>query len=162
MERQIPRGVPRIFPLVGHRDDVGVVQIRPIVISALEALRIGRRLRRIAPKPAAHVVVIALLAPQQPRERLPLHQPRHRRSSRHGRAARKIRPLPSFAASNISSNASAEILLGRTASIPAAGLSIHQTQREWSSFCRARFPRRNARLTFVPFDRGIHGGTARH
>src|SRR6266704_2183036 len=46
MERQIPRSVPWIFPLVGHRDDVGVVKIAPFVIPALFSTLRGRRAGR--------------------------------------------------------------------------------------------------------------------
>ena len=36
VKRQIPGGVPRIFPLVRHRDDVGIVEVAPVgVASAL-------------------------------------------------------------------------------------------------------------------------------
>ena len=31
---QVPGGIPGIFPLVGHRDDVGVVQMRPVAVAA--------------------------------------------------------------------------------------------------------------------------------
>ena len=48
VERQIPGRVPGILPLVRHRDDVGVVEVRPLVIAAAPALGRRRRLQRIA------------------------------------------------------------------------------------------------------------------
>ena len=41
MKSKIPRGVPGIFPLVRHRDDVGVVEMRPVVVSPVIATQIG-------------------------------------------------------------------------------------------------------------------------
>ncbi len=73
VEPEIPRGVPRVLPLVRHRNHVGVVEVRPLVIPALEAFRRRGRLARIAVQPLADDVVVILLAPQQPRERLSHH-----------------------------------------------------------------------------------------
>ena len=68
---QVPRRKPRVLPFVGHRKDVRVVKVRPIVIAPFLAFRRRRRLAGIAIEPGAHVVVIALLGPQHARERLP-------------------------------------------------------------------------------------------
>ena len=65
VKRKIPRRIPRVFPLVRHGNDVGIVQMRPFVIAPELPARIGCRLGRIALKPPVHVVVIALLAPDQ-------------------------------------------------------------------------------------------------
>ena len=46
------------------------------MIAAIVAVGVGFRLRRIAFQPAAHIVVIGLLAPQQAGKRLPLDTPR--------------------------------------------------------------------------------------
>src|SRR5215467_2493839 len=70
MKRQIPRGVPRILPFVGHGDDVGVEQMAPYVIAPMPASFRGRRLSGIAIEPVANDVVIKLLGPEHPRERL--------------------------------------------------------------------------------------------
>ena len=70
VEREVPRRVPRVLPLVGHRDDVVVVEVRPLVVAALESLGRRRRLGGIALEPAPDVVVVELLAPEQARERL--------------------------------------------------------------------------------------------
>ena len=39
VEGQIPGGEPGILPFVGHREDVGVVEVRPVAVAALRALR---------------------------------------------------------------------------------------------------------------------------
>ena len=70
VKRQVPRRKPRILPFVGHREHVGVVQVRPIVVAPLLAFRRRRRLAGIALQPRPHVVVIALLGPQHARKRL--------------------------------------------------------------------------------------------
>ena len=67
MEGEVPRGVPGIFPFVGHRDDVVVVEMAPDRVAAGFAR--SRRRHRIAVEPACDVVV--LLAPYHPSERLP-------------------------------------------------------------------------------------------
>ena len=72
MERQIPRGIPRILPLVGHGDDVGVVEVRPFAVAAVFAFGGRRRLVRVAVNPFRHVVVEELFRPNHPGERLTL------------------------------------------------------------------------------------------
>src|SRR5580704_14958444 len=72
MESQIPCGIPRVLPLIGHGYHVGVVEMRPVVIPAVETLWRRRRLRWIALKPSADVIVVRLLAPQQSCKRLTL------------------------------------------------------------------------------------------
>src|ERR1700689_939794 len=72
MKRQIPRGVPRVFPFIRHGNDVGIVKMRPVMVAASVARGIGFRLGGIACEPAAAIVVVALLAPQQAGERLAL------------------------------------------------------------------------------------------
>ena len=50
VERQVPGGVPGVLPLVGHRDDVAVVEVRPLgwlrPAEALRRRRPGRPGRR--------------------------------------------------------------------------------------------------------------------
>ena len=53
MKSQIPCRIPRILPLVGHGNDVGVIQMRPLVIAAVLALRRRRRIAGIAFEPVA-------------------------------------------------------------------------------------------------------------
>ena len=78
VEGEVPRGVPGILPCVGHRDDVAVVQVPPIGLRLVTALRRRWRLQRVAFEPAADVEPIELLRPQHAGQRLALHQPRVR------------------------------------------------------------------------------------
>ncbi len=73
VKRQVPRGVPRVLPLVRHRDDVGVEQVRPLVVAPVLALGRRRRLARIAVEPALHDVVVVLLGPEHPGQALAHH-----------------------------------------------------------------------------------------
>ena len=73
VKRQIPCRIPGILPLVGHGDDVGVVQMRPVGIAPVQPLGRRRRLPRISVEPGIHVVGVKLLAPQHAGEGLPLH-----------------------------------------------------------------------------------------
>ena len=75
VEGKVPRGVPGILPLVRHREDVGIVEVLPAAVAAVPALGRRGRLARIAAQPGQHLVVVELLAPEQSRERLPLHPP---------------------------------------------------------------------------------------
>ena len=72
MERQVPRGIPRILPLVGHGHDAGVVKMQPLVVAALLPFGRRRRLGGVALQPFAHLVTVKLLAPDHPGERLAL------------------------------------------------------------------------------------------
>ena len=51
VEGQVPGGVPGILPLVRHREDVGVVEVRPVAVAAVPAL--GRRRRLARDRPSA-------------------------------------------------------------------------------------------------------------
>jgi hypothetical protein len=70
VERQVPRGEPRVLPLVGHREDVGGVEVAPGRIAAGQAAGRRRWAGGVAVEPAADVVRVELLAPEHPRERL--------------------------------------------------------------------------------------------
>ncbi|MNK48715.1 hypothetical protein D3C87_675500 [compost metagenome] len=63
MERQIPSRIPRIFPLVRHRDDVFVVKMLPIAVSDV-AFSLNREIR-VAFQPFSNVVMIELFIPKQ-------------------------------------------------------------------------------------------------
>ena len=63
VERQIPGGVPGVFPLIGHGDDVFVIQVPPGVIPAALAFSRWRWPQGVAGQPAAHFIMIKLLAP---------------------------------------------------------------------------------------------------
>jgi hypothetical protein len=78
VERQVPGGVPRKLPLVGHRDDVGVEQVPPLRVASARPLRRRQRLRRIAVEPTLHDVVVELLRPQQAGQALAHHRARVR------------------------------------------------------------------------------------
>ena len=76
MKRQVPRGIPRVFPLVGHGNDFRVVEMFPIRIAAVFALGRWRRLGRVTAQPVHHVVMIKLLAPNHACKRLALDEAR--------------------------------------------------------------------------------------
>ena len=58
VERQVPGRVPGILPLVRHRDDVGVVEVRPLAIAAATCVRCRRRrLAGVAVEPLRDVEV---------------------------------------------------------------------------------------------------------
>ena len=97
MEREVPGGVPGILPLIGHRNDVGVVEVRPVRIAALEACRRGLRIRRVAFEPFVNVVVIELLRPEQPGQCLSHDLLSVGRKPLGGWLWRRIRPLRFFA-----------------------------------------------------------------
>ena len=72
VERQVPGGKPRIFPLVRHRDDIVADHVEPLAVAHLT----GRRPHRIVAvflEPFVGVVKEVLLAPQHPGQRLPHH-----------------------------------------------------------------------------------------
>ncbi len=74
VERQVPGGVPRILPLVGHGEDVEVVEVQPVVVAS-PAPGPGRRgAGRIARQPLLDVVVVELLGPHHSRQRLTVHR----------------------------------------------------------------------------------------
>ena len=61
MERQVPHRVPGVLPRIWHRDDVGVVEVSPTVVSAiLTALRWSIGVR-ITIEPHVDIEVIPLL-----------------------------------------------------------------------------------------------------
>src|ERR1700730_16228723 len=70
VEGQIPGGIPRVFPFVGHGNDVVVIQLGPIFIPAVPAFFRWRRLGRIAGKPSEDVVVVELFGPHHSRQGL--------------------------------------------------------------------------------------------
>ena len=76
VKRQIPGGVPGILPFVGHRDDVGIVEIAPLAVAAAQARRGRRMLARIAVEPARYIEMVELLAPDHARKCLALHRAR--------------------------------------------------------------------------------------
>eukprot|EP00659_Diplonema_papillatum_P003495 gene3494-biopygen3434 len=73
LEPLVPGGIPRIFPGVGHRENVEIRQVPPMGIADMQTLGRRRGLGRIAVEPLIHVEVVQLLGPQQPRQSLALH-----------------------------------------------------------------------------------------
>ena len=73
VEGQVPDGVPRVLPLVGHGDDIHVVEMFPVGVATLLALRRRRWAGRIAFKPEFDRIVVELLGPHETGEGLPLH-----------------------------------------------------------------------------------------
>ena len=76
VKREIPRGIPGILPFVRHRNDVGVIEVRPVRIAAMEPFTRRLRHARVAFEPAIDIVVIKLFAPEQSGKGLPLHTAR--------------------------------------------------------------------------------------
>ncbi len=63
VECQVPGGIPGIFPLVRHRHHPLIIQVPPLPIAPILALRRWRRLGRVASQPLLNYIVIELLAP---------------------------------------------------------------------------------------------------
>ena len=74
VEREVPRRVPRVLPLVGHRDDVVVDHVEPRLVAAAPARRRPQRVRLVLAQPQVDVEVVALLRPQHPGQRLAHHR----------------------------------------------------------------------------------------
>ena len=47
MKRKIPGGIPGIFPLVGHRNDIAVIEVCPVGIAAIQSSFWWCGLRRV-------------------------------------------------------------------------------------------------------------------
>src|SRR5437867_1372589 len=75
VEGQVPSRVPGILPLIRHRDDVPVVEVRPVGIPATQAIRGWRWERWISFQPVFDGIVEKLLAPEEARVSLPCHSP---------------------------------------------------------------------------------------
>ena len=76
VEGEVPGSEPGVLPRVGHREDVLGVDVEPGGVATVATLGRRWRLRRVAVEPALHVVVVELLAPDHPGERLPGDQAR--------------------------------------------------------------------------------------
>ena len=92
VEAEVPRREPRVLPRVGHREHVERVEVAPVAVPAVLARLGRRRLARVAVEPAAHVVRVHLLAPDEAGARLAEDPHRARPSSRRARAPRRTRP----------------------------------------------------------------------
>src|ERR1044072_1509748 len=74
VESQIPSGIPRVFPLIGHGDDIRVVEVLPLAVASMFALDWRLWLRWVAFDPFWHVVIEELLTPDHPGQSLALHE----------------------------------------------------------------------------------------
>ena len=75
VERQIPGREPGVLPLVGHRDDVGGVEVLPGAVAPALAAGWRRWLGRVAAQPLRDIVGVELLRPEHTGEGLALDQP---------------------------------------------------------------------------------------
>ena len=75
LECQVPSRKPRIFPLVGHRHHAQRVEMPPVAVADRQAAGGGRGGWIVSVEPFVHVEDVALLRPQQPCQRPPLHEP---------------------------------------------------------------------------------------
>src|SRR6516165_12677453 len=64
MKRQIPCRIPRVFPFVGHGNDIVVKHVEPLSISSAEFARPRKRMRVVFSKPVIKVKIVILLSPQ--------------------------------------------------------------------------------------------------
>ena len=155
VERHVPRREPGVLPRVGHRHDVERLEVPPARVAAVEARVRRGRLGRVAVEPALDVVVVELLAPQHPRERLAHHvrlvgrstpaasAPRRTRRPRAAarRRPRRSRPtgdaaLPPAAAAARSSTvapAATSTRYRKAAFVPRrSGLTVSAPETTWS------------------------------
>ena len=64
VEGEVPGGVPRVLPLVGHRDDVVVDHVEPVRVAGIRGIRRGSGLELVLLQPFVTVEEVILLAPQ--------------------------------------------------------------------------------------------------
>src|SRR5437667_7066927 len=70
VEREIPRGKPRILPVVRHREDVVNVNMRPLAVAAALPAGGWGLSGRIAVEPRLDDIMVKLLGPEHPYEGL--------------------------------------------------------------------------------------------
>ena len=73
VEGQVPGRIPRVLPLVRHRDHVGVQHVEPLGVAHVAAGGLEQRMTLVLAQPALQVEVVVLLAPQHSRQRLAVH-----------------------------------------------------------------------------------------
>ena len=66
VKREIPRGVPRVLPFVGHRNDIVVDHVEPRFVPAARDVRAAKRVRAALAQPHVEIEVVALLRPEHP------------------------------------------------------------------------------------------------
>jgi hypothetical protein len=94
---EVPRRVPRVLPLVGHGDHVGVVHVVPAVVAGGGTSSCLEGLGSVLLEPPVDVVVVELLGPQHPGQRLAHHAGRVGvEGSRDDRGVELVRFLPAL------------------------------------------------------------------
>ena len=73
VESEIPDGIPRILPLVGHGDHVRVVHVEPVLVADF-GMNAFLGLVAMLAQPLCNVVIEKLLAPKHPGQGLPHDQ----------------------------------------------------------------------------------------
>src|SRR5262245_52644992 len=68
MESEIPGGIPRVLPLVGHGDHIAVEHVEPLRIAHVAANGLEQWMTLVLAQPALQVEVVVLLAPEHSRE----------------------------------------------------------------------------------------------
>ncbi len=74
MKSKVPRRVPWILPLVRHRDDVGIVEMFPLMIATARTFGRGFGRRWITVKPVLDHIVVILFGPEHAAECLTHNQ----------------------------------------------------------------------------------------
>ena len=121
VEREVPRRVPRVLPLVRHRDDVAVVQVRQSRVAALRRAAGGGGCAGSPSSQSLDDVVIELLRPEQPRVRL-ARDARSSGSAASARSAsRRTRPPRAVARRTSASNVATERIVGAPSVAQPAG-----------------------------------------
>ena len=74
MKSQIPGRIPRVLPLVRHRDHVGIEHVEPLGVAHAVAGGLEQRMTLVLAQPLLQIEVIVLLGPEHSRQRLAMHQ----------------------------------------------------------------------------------------
>ena len=73
MERQIPCGIPRVFPFVRHGDDIGVQHMEPFRVPSATAIAVDEWMAFVLRQPSFQIEIVKLLAPQHSCQGLPVY-----------------------------------------------------------------------------------------
>ena len=73
VEGEIPGGIPGVLPLIGHGDDIEVMQMFPVAVAAGPTLCGRSRHRRVAGEPLLDIIVVDLFVPEHTGQCLPLN-----------------------------------------------------------------------------------------
>jgi hypothetical protein len=108
MKRKVPRGTPRIFPLVRHGNDVLIHHVTPLCVA--------RSGHSMFVQPNSQVVSIVLFRPQHPRKCLAHHVGFiGRKIRRRDRTTELVGFLPALGENTIRKNTGGQIAAGRRA-----------------------------------------------